>query len=285
MIKVIDRLQYSNLPHSRITAKWIFCHVLDCSATYLIAHEDLLLNTKQISTILEMTERCANHEPVQYVIGYTEFCGLMIDLSPNVMIPRPETEHLVELSLKALKSIDTLSVLDIGTGSGCIALAMKHFLPKANVTACDISVEALSVAKGNSENLGLQLNFVHADIFSSNFLTNVETAYDLVISNPPYIPDHESSGLPKMVRDFEPPQALFCGDDPMSYYQAINDHLDDELLKEGGIIALETHSDYAVTVSDLFEKRQEYHVEMKYDLNEMPRFVIATRRPRNSSQA
>ncbi len=274
MIKVVDQLRSSEVQHPHRTAKWIFCDVLDCSATHLIAHDDLSIDTSQISQVLRMTERCATHEPIQYVVGYTEFCGLNLNLSPDVLIPRPETEQLVELSISAVKPSDIGHVLDIGTGSGCIALAIKHRKQNANVTGCDISKSALSIAKINAEKLDISLSLIHADVLSQSFVNQVGRGYDLVVSNPPYVPDYERSQLPRMVRDFEPSRALFCGNDPMKYYQAIAYRLHDGLLNERGVLILETHSDYAGLVSDLFEKESQYQVEIRHDLNGMPRFVI-----------
>jgi len=276
MIKVVDQLKHSGVEDSRRIAVWIFCDVLNWGPTHLNAYNDLMLSSRQASRILQMTQRCATHEPIQYVLNYTEFCGLNLNLSPDVFIPRPETEQLVELSLSTVATRNTRNALDIGTGSGCIALSIKHFLPDANVTACDISRDALAIAEGNAEKLQLGLSLLHADVLSKNFIDIVGIGYDLVISNPPYIPDYERSELPIMVQDFEPDIALFCGDDPMKYYQSIAEHLDHGLLSEEGVLLLETHSDYAKSVSTLFQQRPQCLVEIKHDLNQMLRFVVVS---------
>lgn len=273
--QIEDVLEQSGLIDSYRTAVWIFCDVLSCSPAYLIAHGNLYLNHDQITKIQKMTERCANHEPVQYVTGHTEFHGLHLHLTPEVLIPRLETEQLVEISLEVAKKIRVRRVLDIGTGSGCIALAMKQAFPEADVTACDISQIALDITKINADKNKLKLRLVPADLFMENFISEVGSRYDLVIANPPYIPDREHSDLPRMVRDYEPAIALLCGEDPLKFYRAIIKHLDLGLLHPSGVLALEVHADYADSVATLLRKQKFVQVQMRRDLAGMPRFVIA----------
>ena len=147
-------------------------------------------------------------------------------------------------------------VLDIGTGSGCIALAIKQAIPDASLTACDISRSALRIAKANATQNGLEIQCIAADQLATDFINSVGGGYDLVIANPPYIPDHERLGLPRMVRDYEPETALFCGEDPLKFYRAISRHIADGLLDRGGILALETHADYAQSIGTLLEQHR-----------------------------
>jgi len=273
-MKVVDQLYQNGLEDSQKIAAWVFSHVLQCNSAHLIAHETSTVKPDEIATILKMAERCADHEPVQYVTGHTEFYGLSLHVSPDVLIPRPETEQLVELSLQEIKTFGAAKVIDIGTGSGCIALAIKHASPQMKVTACDLSQSALEIVNTNAQKLGLYLHLIHTDVMSDNFLSDVGKGYHLVISNPPYIPDVEYSKLPRMVRDFEPSSALNCGNDPLKYYRAIRDHLDRGLVHDGGLLTLETHVDYAESVCSLFSERNQFQVNLREDYSGKPRFVI-----------
>lgn len=268
-------LEQAGLSDPRRTGVWIFCDVLQCRPAYLISHEDARLERDHAAKILQMAERCAAHEPVQYVTGYTEFRGLHLQLSPQVLIPRPETEQLVDVALETVGRELSFRILDIGTGSGCIALAMKQAIPDADVTACDISRSALRIAKANATQNGLEIQCVAADLLATDFVSSVGSGYDLVIANPPYIPDHERSELPRMVRDYEPETALFCGEDPRKFYRAISRHIADGLLGHRGVLALETHADYAESVGILFEQHGGLQVQVKQDFAGLPRFVLA----------
>ena len=273
--EVESLLDQAGLSDPRRTGVWIFCDVLQCKPAYLISHEDDRLKRDHVAEIAAMAARCAVHEPVQYVTGYTEFRGLRLQVSSEVLIPRPETEQLVEIALEAVGRELPFRVLDIGTGSGCIALAIKQAIPDANVTACDISRSALRIAKANTTQNGLEIQCIAADLVARDFLDLVGSGYDLVIANPPYIPDHERSGLPRMVRDYEPDTALFCGEDPLKFYRAIGRHIADGLLGRRGILALETHADYAESTGALLAQHEGLQVQVKQDFAEMPRFVLA----------
>lgn len=268
-------LEQAGLPDPRRTGVWIFCDVLQCRPAYLISHGDDWLEQDHVAEISAMAERCAAHEPVQYVTGYTEFMGLRLQVSPQVLIPRPETEQLVDVALETVGRELPFRILDIGTGSGCIALAMKQAIPDADVTACDISRSALRIAKANATQNGLEIQCVAADLLATDFVSSVGSGYDLVIANPPYIPDHERSELPRMVRDYEPETALFCGEDPLKFYRAISRHIADGLLGHRGVLALETHADYAESVGILFEQHGGLQVQVKQDFAGLPRFVLA----------
>lgn len=268
-------LKQAGLPDPRRTGVWIFCDILQCRPAHLISHGDDRLEQAHATKILQMAERCAAHEPVQYVTGHTEFRGLHLQVSPQVLIPRPETEQLVEIALEAVGRKLPFRVLDIGTGSGCIALAVKQAIPNASVTACDISRSALRIAKANATQNGLEIQCIVADLLATDFVGLVGSGYDLVIANPPYIPDHERSGLPRMVRDYEPGAALFCGEDPLKFYRAISRHVTNGLLGHRGVLALETHADYAESVGALLEQHRGLQVQVKQDFAGLPRFVFA----------
>ncbi len=268
-------LEQANVPSPRRTAVWILCEIIRCSPTHLISHENDQLGRNQVIRIREAAQRCAAHEPVQYVLGYAEFCELHLRVSPEVLIPRPETEQMIEIALEAVGPDCTLRILDIGTGSGCIALSMKHALPTAQVTACDISAPALQIARENAKKNALDVKFIIADLLSCEFVRTVGTGYNLVVANPPYIPDSERLRLPRMVRDHEPGIALFCGDDPLAFYRAIADKLGSGLLRQGGTLVLETHVDHADSVGMLLRQRKDVsQVQVKPDLAGLSRFVL-----------
>ncbi|MXY07048.1 MAG: peptide chain release factor N(5)-glutamine methyltransferase [Rhodothermaceae bacterium] len=282
--EVEDLLEQASVPSPRRTAVWILCDIIGCSPTHLISREGDRLEHNQIIRIREAAQRCSAHEPVQYVLGYTDFCGLRLRISPAVLIPRPETEQLIEIALEAVEPGATLKVLDIGTGSGCIALSMKHALLAAQVTACDISAPALQIARENAKKNGLDIRFIIADLLSCDFEHTVGSGYDLVIANPPYIPDSERSQLPRMVRDYEPGIALFSGKDPLEFYRAIADKLGSGLLGHGGILVLETHVDYAAMVGTLLQQEKDVsQVQIKSDLAGLSRFVLAIYSEENHS--
>jgi len=191
---------------------------------------------------------------------------------------------MIEVALESIEPGDASRVLDIGTGSGCIALSMKHALPTAQVTACDVSPPALQIARENAQKNGLDIRFIIADLLSGDFLDKVGTGYDLVIANPPYVPDSERSQLRPMVRDYEPGIALFCGEDPLAYYRAIADKLGSGLLREGGMLVLETHVDYAASVGMLLHQEKDVsQIQIKSDLAGLSRFVLASYSEENHS--
>ena len=277
-------LEQASVSSPRRTAVWILCDIIRCSPTHLISREDDRLGRHQVIRIREAAQRCAAHEPVQYVLGYAEFCELRLRVSPEVLIPRPETEQMIEIALNAVGPDGSLKVLDIGTGSGCIALSMKYALPASQVTACDISAPALQVASKNARKNGLDVRFIMADLLSCDFVRKVGTGYDLVMANLPYIPDSERSQLPRMVRNYEPGTALFCGEDPLAFYRAITSKLGSGLLGQGGMLVLETHVDYAARVGMLLQQERDVsQVQIKSDLAGLPRFVLANYSEENHS--
>lgn len=282
--EVEDLLEQAGVPSPRRTAVWILSEIIGCSPTHLISREGDRLEHNQIIRIRKAAQRCSAHEPVQYVLGYAEFCGLRLRISPAVLVPRPETEQMIEIALEAVEPSGTLKVLDIGTGSGCIALSMKCALPAAQVTACDVSAPALQIARQNAKKNGLDIRFIIADLLSGDFVHTVGTGYDLVIANPPYVPDSERSQLPPMVREYEPGIALFCGEDPLAYYRAIVDKLGSGILREGGMLVLETHVDYAASVGMLLQQEKDVsQIQIKSDLAGLARFVLASYSEENHS--
>jgi release factor glutamine methyltransferase len=225
--------------------------------------------------VAAMADRRAAGEPVQYVLGHADFYGLRLAVSPDVLIPRPETEEVVEHALARLADTPAPLVLDIGTGSGAIALAVAATRPDAVVFAADVSAAALAVARSNAERLGLAVTFVEADAFAPAFADRVPAAFDLLISNPPYVPQSERDGLQREVRDHEPALALFVDDaDPLAPYRALAGHAA-RLLAPGGWLVAETHADHGAAVAALFAAAGLHDASVTRDLSGRDRVASA----------
>lgn len=211
--------------------------------------------------------------PVQYVLGETEFCGLNFVVGESVLIPRPETEELVAWIAEETKP-DAL-ILDIGTGSGCIAVSLKKFLPGSEVYACDISTEALNVARLNADKNNQQVIFFEMDILNT---TTAERKYHLIVSNPPYIPESEIDTILPQVKDYEPHQALFVtDDDPLIFYRKIAIYAQQHLYP-GGKLFFEIHRDYANACVSMLKDKNFDNIIMKKDISGNDRMIRAEKK-------
>ena len=219
----------------------------------------------------DIMQRLEKGEPVQYIIGVGDFCGRQFHVAPGVLIPRPETEELCRWIVE--KSGDKTSILDIGTGSGCIAITLALEIPEATVTAWDISDEALQIAQKNAKALGVNVRFERQDILNNP----PDACYDLIISNPPYIQPKESDGMAKNVLDYEPHQALFTPDDqPVIFYQRIGDYAWQHL-KSGGELYFELNPLTADEVNDYLHSLGFSKIEIRQDQFGKQRFLKATK--------
>lgn len=208
-------------------------------------------------------ERLLKKEPVQYVLGEADFYGLKLQVTPDVLIPRPETEELVHWVLQSCQKERPLRILDIGTGSGCIALALSRHLPASHVEAIDISPAALSVARQNAEHLGCQVVFREADIFS---VLSQTPPFDIIVSNPPYIPQSQREKMSDQVHSYEPALALFAAEnDPLQYYRVIRDLSENGSLAIGGSVFLEINEFFAESTAALFADSA-WRIELRRDL-------------------
>ena len=211
-------------------------------------------------------------EPIQYRIGHTEFCGRTFKVTPEVLIPRPETMMLVDYVISQNDGRTGLSVLDIGTGSGAIAVTLAKDLPGAEVTALDVSEGALAVAAENAESNGASVNFLKFDILSEAPLPG---RYDIIVSNPPYVPERDKAVMHTNVVDFEPALALFVPDDrPLLFYEAIAEKAA-TALNPNGQLHLETYEAYHPELKQLLEKKGFTDIECWEDFSGRPRFVCA----------
>jgi len=248
----LRQLDAAGIDDARRTAEWIVEDVTGATRAAIYAHPETVVEPAEEALVRRYVARRAAGEPVQYVLGHADFYGLQLVVTPHVLIPRPETETVVEEALRRIAGHEAPWVLDVGTGSGAIALAVKQERPEAEVFAVDVSREALAVAAGNAERLGLAVTFVQADALRPAFVGDVAPTFDLVISNPPYVPEAERPELQVEVRDHEPATALFVADaDPLVFYRALAGHAE-RLLKPGGWLVAETHADHGDGVRQLW---------------------------------
>ena len=266
----VEVLTDAGVDQPKRAARWLLAGTLGVDAAHLWAYPESAATAAQVQAFKEGLRRCQQHEPLAYVLGYAEFRGLRLNVTPDVLIPRPETELLVDHALACISGIPIPRILDLGTGSGCIALAIKHGRPDAHVVGWDISSGALNVARTNAKVLGLNIALDCQDMLTGA----ITGAYDLIVSNPPYIPDSETDSLPVSVRDYEPEEALACGDDPLRFYRAILGYRSS--LRSGGSVALEVHADYAEQVYRLFKNQGFGEVLLQMDYFQRPRYVVAT---------
>ena len=228
---------------------------------------DEIEDISKLDTLNEYVEKRLGHMPIQYILNKAYFCGLPLYVNENVLIPRFDTEVLVEEVLKISKKDKSKRILDICTGSGAIAIALKKLGGFDKVDALDISDKALEVAKRNAKELDLDINFLKSDMFSS--LTS-EIKYDIIVSNPPYIQSDVVDTLESEVKDFEPSLALDGDADGMKFYKIIAENYED-YLADNGVLALEIGYDEADDIRALFEGK---NVVIKKDLANLDRVAI-----------
>jgi len=253
------------------------------SQTDILLHEagDRLSADEQ-RRLLAMADRIAAGEPYQYVVGFARFCGLRIAVAPGVLIPRPETEELVEWAVSDLRAMQfpsghTPTAVDFGTGSGCIALALKHALPNVRVEGLDISPEALKIAHFNGKNLQIDVQFRQADMLHLPGDFFAENSLDAVVSNPPYVLESERSDMESVVLDHEPALALFVPDaDPLRHFSAISSGIL-PFLRPGGRVYFETNRRFAADVAQLLTDLGYADAEVRADQFGNPRMVAATK--------
>lgn len=257
-----------------VIAEWTIENITGSVKTDRIANREKELTPSQQKLLDQLLPRLQNHEPVQYVLNEAWFCGMKFYVDRNVLIPRPETEELVEWIIANCKfPINKLSILDIGCGSGCIAVTLKRKLRKADVWACDISEAALAVAKKNAENIGVKINFIQLDFLNEDQTNNLP-AFDIIVSNPPYIPEKDKKQMKKNVLNYEPATALFVPDnDPLIFYKTIA-NFGKNHLSNGGNIYAEIHEESGQPVSGLFQSKG-YSTILKKDMQEKDRMIKA----------
>jgi release factor glutamine methyltransferase len=255
-------------------ASLLFMHALNLDRAALLAHPERPLDRDQQAILQRLIERRLRFEPIQYITGQQEFFGLALRVTPDVLIPRPETELLVEAVLNRLTDHNApLRIVDVGTGSGAIAIALAHHLPNAFVTALDLSPSALAIAQQNAQihALAARICFLHSDLLAA---VASEPPFDAIVSNPPYIPDADVSTLHPQVRDFEPSRALFAGESGLEVYERLIPQAF-SLLKPSGLLALEFGFGQCDAIASLLSAWRP--VEFLNDLQQIPRVALARR--------
>jgi len=249
--------------------------VLNWTRSDVLANQNLNLNNQHKDELQAILERLIEGEPYQYIVGFTYFCDLRIEVSPSVLIPRPETEELAAWIRHDLPADFSGRIEDWCTGSGCIALALKDFYKHADVWGIDVSRDAIYRAQKNAEKLHLDVKFeVHSALSD-------ELAYsdrlDVLVSNPPYIPVHEKENMRRNVLDFEPELALFVpSDEALLFYLALGEQAKQRLV-EGGLLYFELHEEYAHETKEVMEQLGFKNIEVRNDMQGKPRMLKAIR--------
>ena len=235
--------------------------------------DDVTLKAEQEAMLFDTIERLKKHEPIQYIQGYSDFCGLRFKVTPATLIPRPETSELVEW-IAADHSGKTASILDIGTGSGCIAVSLANRLPQSKVTAWDISPEALAVATENSRNNSTKVTFEQVDILSYE---PKSAQFDIIVSNPPYIKENEKSIMHSNVLNWEPHTALFVPDnDPLLFYRTIAKR-GLKLLKPGCTLYFEINRAHGAETMRMLADYGYTNIELRKDFADNDRMIKAVK--------
>ena len=266
-------------------------HYFNIDRVKIALEPDLRLSESELLTLHFAVKELLKNRPIQYIIGETEFCGLRFFVNESVLIPRPETQEMVEMIANFarrdnacvirtgcdVKTDSRPSILDIGTGSGCIAISLAKLIPNSDVTAVDVSEKALEVAKKNAEANGVNVHFVHDDILQPTIAELIDNQFDIIVSNPPYVCDSEKSEMRANVLDHEPSSALFVPDsDPLIFYRKILEFAQ-KALKPNGQIWFEINEKFGKETSELCREMGFQNVEIIKDFRGKERVIIAKR--------
>jgi len=246
--KGIALLNENSIENPGLDARIFLSHVLGCDSVYLTVHRDDELSVEEAENYFAYIDRRRKNEPVGYIIGKKEFMSLDFVVNPHVLIPRPDTEILVERAINFLSSKENPTVIDMCTGSGAISVSLAKYVKGSSVTGLDISCDAIAVAKENARLNGVDVTFKLHDVL----IPYKGACADCVVSNPPYIPTEDVKGLDSDVSDFEPKLALDGGNDGLDFYRAIVKNIS-SCLKKGGLLAFEVGMGQAEDVKALME--------------------------------
>lgn len=273
-----DYLKSKGVESPRVEAEWLLSHALGNRRIDLYLQFDRLLSSSESVHYKSLLQQRLDHKPLQYIIGETEFMGLSLLVNENVLIPRPETEQLVEKAIKLLENSSSapLKVLDVGTGSGNIAIALAKFLPSVEVTAIDVSDAAINLAKENADKNGVsdKINFLVFDLNSDGF---PDEMYDMVISNPPYISKLEMKTLQDEVKNWEPEVALTDQSDGFKLIEQVINKATKSIHKGGHILIEIGGNEQKERVEKLLSNAGFLNVNVEEDYNSHARFAFAER--------
>ena len=270
----VRRLAQAGVKSPQVDVEWLLADLLSCNRSEIPLHAQTDLTAEDQDLFSRRVERRTRREPLQHILGTANFFGYDFQVSAEVLIPRPETEVLVELALEFLMHLPNPSVFDLGTGSGCIALSIAKRCSKASIIGSDVSREALALARANAVSLDTldQVEFRHADGLAA--FTKGEQV-DLIVSNPPYIPTANIDTLEPEVRDHDPRLALDGGPDGMQFYRLLADEGQFHL-RSGAKLMAEFGDGQAATIVDLFDQAGWPSVTTVNDLSHQPRILIAS---------
>src|SRR5713101_7714997 len=283
----LAQLREARVPSFTIAAELLLLHALGRDRTWLYAHPEEQVSPADADRFFALVARRVNGEPTQHLTGKQEFWGLEFEVTRDVLIPRPETEHVIEVTLNrlALRELRArrpqetdgvgLQIADIGTGSGCIAIALAKELPAANFYATDISPAALAVAQRNAQRHAVadRIRFLESNLLDAQ---HSPLSFDLIVSNPPYIGRREAVALPREVRDHEPESALYGGEEGYELYAPLITQAA-KLLKPGGILVLELGHSSLPAVQPLLDAATWANIGITNDLAGIPRVLAAER--------
>ncbi len=293
----MSRLRAANVPSFTLAAELLLMHLLGRDRAWIYAHPEYSLVSAEADKYRSLLERRCAGEPTQYLTGKQEFWGLEFEVTPAVLIPRPETEHVIEVALERLGEergvrinmrtgapTPALRIADVGTGSGCIAVALARELPHANIVATDISGEALEVARRNAARHGAsgRIQFIQTDLLSDlrdrlRIPNGGENLFDMIVSNPPYVARNDAAELQREVRDHEPSEALFGGPTGIDMYERLIEQAA-EFLAPRGVLVLELGYNCADGVRAILSRQGVWvNVSVTNDLAGIPRVIAAER--------
>lgn len=277
----IARLEECDVPFATLAAELLLMDVLQRDRSWLYAHPEYELSPDQALAYAQFIERRGEGVPTQYLTGHQEFWGIEFEVGPGVLIPRPETEHVIEVALARLgpRRTESLRIADVGTGTGCIAVALARELPQAAIVATDISAVALDYARRNAarHEVSSRIQFFQSNLLEAclNASGRVRSPFDLIVSNPPYVGRNDAAHLPREVREHEPAEALFAGDQGLEVYAALVGEAA-RALSANGIFAVEIGYNGADYVRSLLSVPPWSDLTVTQDLAGIERVISAT---------
>lgn len=279
LCEAMARLKEAQIPSHALAAELLLMHILGCDRAWIYSHPEITLETELARRFFELVAERKRGMPTQYLTGKQEFWGLEFEVTPAVLIPRPETEHTIEVAIERLtenKWPRNLRIADIGTGSGCIAVALAHEIPASEIVATDISGAALEVARRNAERHGAsgRIRFTECDLLNTAAADG--RPFDLIVSNPPYVSRNAKAQLPREVREHEPAEALFGGEKGTEMYPRLITEAAKHL-NPGGLLVLEIGYGASDAVTSTLDRDSWKDVRVTNDLAGIPRVVSAER--------
>lgn len=260
---------------NELNSLWMHCldFVLKTNRNFFITNSEDELDEEKKMRFEDIVRRLKKFEPIQYITGKTWFCDSIFNVNSSVLIPRPETEELVNIVCEHLGE-NSANIMDIGTGSGCIAISIKKNKPKSNLVAIDISEDALNTATNNAVQIlgDTSVSFINRDVLQSDFADVFNVKFDIIVSNPPYIPVIEKEKISDNVLNFEPHLALFCDDDPLQFYKVIAFQAK-QLLKPDGLLFFEIHEDFGLEVERMLVQNNFKETEIIKDIHGKNRII------------